>query len=72
MQLNIINATMNILSQARVNPSGLKYWAAQLNSIKKVLKCTVSSSVAHHEAELMISEPSEELAKEIWNLPEKK
>jgi hypothetical protein len=60
---------MNIFSQARVNPGGLKYWSAQIDSIKKVLRCTVSSSLAHHEAEMMISEPSEELAKEIWNLP---
>lgn len=58
MQLNIVNATMNIFNQAKINPKGLKYWTAQFESIKKVLKCTVSAKTAYHEAEMMISEPS--------------
>lgn len=39
---------MSILNQAKANPNGLKYWSSQLESIKKVLKCTVSKSVAYH------------------------
>jgi hypothetical protein len=30
IQLNIVNATMNIFNQAKINPKGLKYWNAQL------------------------------------------
>lgn len=54
---------MNILNQAKANPGGLKYLNAQIESIGKVLKCTLSSKTAYHEAELMIADPSEVLAK---------
>ena len=42
------------------------------NSVCKVFQVAVSKTVAHDEAEVMISDPNEKLAKEIWNLPERK
>jgi len=72
IQLNWINAAMNIFNQSSDIPKGIKSWGAQCESALKVFKCTFSPETAFKEAEVMIADPSETLAKKIWNLPEKK
>ena len=46
-----------------------KNWPSLLNSTNKILKCAIFKEDAHHEAEVLISNPDSKLAKEIWNLP---
>lgn len=41
------------------------------NSID-ILRCALNKKEAKFQAEVMISEAKDELAKEIWNLPENK
>jgi hypothetical protein len=38
----------------------------------KILKCALNKKEAKFEAEIMFSEGKDDLAKEIWNLPENK
>jgi hormone-sensitive lipase len=61
---------MNILSQ-NGNLTGIKKLTQKWESAGKVLKVALFKENALHEAEVMISNPSEVLAKEIWNLPER-
>lgn len=67
-QLNVINAAMNIISQT-VHFSGIKGIKNKLESARKILKVALCKENACHEAEVLISNPSDKLAKEIWNLP---
>jgi hypothetical protein len=64
MQLNIINASMNILNQSK-DLSVLNYnnWGQIFDSASKILKVTLFKTDAHHEAAVMISEPDGKLAK---------
>ena len=57
---------MSIMSQ------NAKSYGTALNAVGKVLQVALSKNKAMHEAECMISEPNEKLAKDIWNLPERK
>lgn len=57
---------MSIMSQ------GGKGYGTALSAIRKVLHVALSKNKALHEAECMIAEPNEKLAKDIWNLPERK
>ena len=52
--------------------TGIKKIARAFESFGKVLEVAFFKESAHKEAELMISDPNEKLAKHIWNLPEKK
>lgn len=61
---------MNILSQSG-ELSGIKKLTKKWEAAGKVLKVALFKENALHEAEVMISNPSEVLAKEIWNLPER-
>ncbi len=64
---------MNIMSQMKqIQMNQPKNWGKFLSSAGKVISCAVSTTTARQEAEIMISEPDKQLAKDIWNLPEKK
>lgn len=60
---------MNIMDQANEIPTGIKSIGNLFESFGKVLQVALSKSVAHREAEAMIADPNEKLAKNIWNLP---
>ena len=47
-------------------------WGNLMKSTNKILKCMIFKKDAMHEAEVLISDPNSELAKQIWNLPEQK
>lgn len=61
---------MNIISQSG-DLSGIKNFSKRIESAKNVLKVALFKENALHEAQVMISNPNEVLAKEIWNLPER-
>ena len=61
--MNIVNQTKNM------SIGDSKNWPSLLNSTNKILKCAIFKEDAHHEAEVLISNPDSKLAKEIWNLP---
>ena len=61
---------MSIIHKTRhLSLKDSKNWGKILNSTNKILKCLIFKEDAHHEAEVLISDPNGELAKEIWNLP---
>ena len=49
-----------------------KSWGKLLTATNKIFKFAIFKEDAHHQAELLISDPDGGLAKEIWNLPEHK
>lgn len=63
-QLNIVNATMSIIHNAKESWYERKEgWGSLMKSTNKILKCIVFQKDAEDEANVLISDPNEKLAK---------
>lgn len=59
---------MSVIHEAKKK----KDWGNLMKSTNKILKIMTSKKDAENEAKMLFSDPNQELAKQIWNLPEQK